>query len=86
MLEYFFSATQGRWLVADKKTGELVAQFTAAVDITSHFMQEIIEHATEQCDCSDCEDGRMDAASDSADVLHDFPRQSWATGGFGDDF
>lgn len=84
LVEYWFSAPQGRWLVADKATGELIAQFTSANDITSHFMQEIVDHATEQCDCSDCETERDEIATES---LIDVREAGYYTeGGYGDSF
>ncbi len=88
-LEYWFSTAVGQWLVAEKATGELLAQFNGQVDIVGHFMPEIIEHRTEQCDCSECEEARENIALSEARHISDGVNgllSDYIDGGYGDAF
>lgn len=52
-LEYWWSDAANAWLVADKATGTLLAQFPdinwGATHIGRVFIPEVIEHNTKQC-------------------------------------
>jgi hypothetical protein len=50
MLEYWYSYAAKAWLVVDKTTGKLLAQFPDIAFIERYFQPDIITHNNEQCD------------------------------------
>ena len=67
-IQYWFSGTVGKWLLADKSTGDLIAQFDHEAEITQHFMAEVVEHTQHQCECPRC-DSYVGGEVNEVDIL-----------------
>lgn len=92
-IKYHFDNSADHWVLTEKETGQVIAHFPIKGQILLYFMPEIVYHATEDCECPECEDTRDDVAIDERHsltaVLTDegtYRVSEYAEGGFGDSF
>jgi hypothetical protein len=86
-LEYWWSTEAEKWLVAEKATGALIAQFPMKSQIETYFMPEIISHREEECECPSCsESEHLEQDNSSLAVDANWDSHDYIAGGYGDSF